>query len=39
MNHWVVDWSNRQTAKMRRSTYQDVKYINQTGSASSSSIS
>ena len=31
MNHWVIDWSNRQTAKMRRSTYHDVKYINEHG--------
>jgi hypothetical protein len=31
MKHWVIDWSNRQTAKMRHSTYHDVKYINEHG--------
>jgi hypothetical protein len=31
MSHWVIDWSNRQTAKMRRSTYHDVKYVNEHG--------
>ena len=31
MNNWIIDWSNRQTAKMRRSTYHDVKYINEHG--------
>ena len=31
MKHWVVDWSNRQTAKKRHSTYRDVKYINEYG--------
>lgn len=31
VKHWVIDWSNRQTAKKRRSTYLDVKYINEHG--------
>ena len=31
MKHWVIDWSNRQTAKKRCSTYHDVKYINEHG--------
>jgi hypothetical protein len=29
MKQWVIDWSNRQTAKLRQSTYHDVNYINQ----------
>ncbi len=29
--HWVIDWSNRQTAKKRHSTYHDVKYVNEYG--------
>jgi len=31
MKQQIIDWSNRQTAKMRQSTYHDVKYINEHG--------
>jgi hypothetical protein len=31
MKRWITNWSNRQTAKMRRTTYHDVKYINEHG--------
>jgi hypothetical protein len=29
MKQMKIDWPNRQTAKMRQSTYHDVKYINE----------
>ena len=30
MKNWVIEWSNRQTAK-KNSGYHDVKYINEHG--------
>jgi hypothetical protein len=31
MKQQVIEWSNRQIAKMRHSDYHDVKYINEHG--------
>ena len=31
MKHWVIEWSDRQTAKKQHSSCHDVKYINEHG--------
>ena len=31
MKHWVIEWSNRQTAKKQHSSCHDVKYVNEHG--------